>query len=59
VLTEDPAWFGWSSRTLEEFAPGKVLRPFAACGAAGAYFRPVICGPNSLNNSTHESQMAE
>lgn len=35
------------------------LRPSAACGAAGAYFRPVICGPNSLNNSTHESQMAE
>jgi len=25
VLTEDPAWFGWSSRTLEECAQNHIL----------------------------------
>ena len=25
VLTEDPAWFGWSSRTLEECAQDHIL----------------------------------
>ena len=25
VLTEDPAWFDWSSRTLEECAQGHIL----------------------------------